>query len=291
MLEGLLAELEQREAELVGLTAEARLDAKRAREREERLASAEQQSAREEKQREREGRARAEQYLKQARREVAEEIERLREEFRLAAETGASADTRAAAEAAASGVRSRVERLFREAGADSVEGRGSETPTGDAGVAEIGRTVRSRSLGIEGVVVELRGDRAVLETGGVRVEVPVAGVDPVGERKAGKSIRGRHDREERGPAARLPELVVRSEVDLRGLRADEIEAPLLQAMDAAFVADLPALRIIHGKGTFALRREVARLVGDDRRVAGLRPGGFEEGGSGVTVVEFLGGGD
>jgi DNA mismatch repair protein MutS2 len=72
---------------------------------------------------------------------------------------------------------------------------------------------------------------------------------------------------------------------------DEIEPSLFQAVDAAFVSDLPALRIIHGKGTFALRNEVARLLGGDRRVASLRPGGFEEGGSGVTVVEFLGGGD
>jgi len=158
-------------------------------------------------------------------------------------------------------------------------------------VAETGIRVRSRSLGLEGVVVELRGDRAFLETGGVRVEVPVADLDPVLRQNPQMTVRGRHEREDRGSSPRLPEIVAHPEVDLRGLRVDEIEPALAPAVDAAFVADLPTLRIIHGKGTFALRKEVARLLGTDRRVASLRPGGFEEGGSGVTVVVFLGGGD
>jgi DNA mismatch repair protein MutS2 len=52
------------------------------------------------------------------------------------------------------------------------------------------------------------------------------------------------------------------------------------------VNDLPGLRIIHGKGTGALRQEVARVLDNDSRVRTHRPGGFQEGGSGVTVVEF-----
>jgi len=290
-VEGLLAELERRDDELAGLTAEARLDTRRAREREERLARAEEQAARREKQLEREGKARAERYLKQARREVAEEIDRLRVEFRRAAASAARPDSSAAAEAAAADVRSRVEQLFRESrtpldGEDEGEGQ-----AGAGTGAETGLRVRSRSLGLEGVVVELRGDRAILEAGGVRVEVPVADVDPVPGGQPETRTRGRHEREDRAPDMRLPEIVARPEVDLRGLRVDEIEPSLLQAVDAAFVSDLPALRIIHGKGTFALRNQVARLLEPDRRVASLRPGGFEEGGSGVTVVEFLGGGD
>mgnify|MGYP000751873946 CR=1 FL=1 len=85
--------------------------------------------------------------------------------------------------------------------------------------------------------------------------------------------------------------ISRPEVDLRGLRVDEIEQALLPAVDAAHVVDLPSLRIIHGKGTFALREEVGRLLAGDRRIDRLRPGGFEEGGSGVTVVEFRRGGE
>jgi len=290
-VEELLSELEKREEELAGLTAEARLDARRAHERDERLAGAEERAARKEKQLEREGKARAERYLKQARSEVAEEIERLRIEFRRAADTEARPDSTRAAEAAAAGVRSRVERLFRDSRLRADAADGSERQVGDGIVAETGIRVRSRSLGLEGVVVELRGDRAFLETGGVRVEVPVADLDPVLRQNPQMTVRGRHEREDRGSSPRLPEIVAHPEVDLRGLRVNEIEPALAPAVDAAFVADLPTLRIIHGKGTFALRKEVARLLGTDRRVASLRPGGFEEGGSGVTVVVFLGGGD
>ena len=91
--------------------------------------------------------------------------------------------------------------------------------------------------------------------------------------------------------SRLPDVVARPEIDLRGLRSDEVDHVLLPAVDAAHVADLPTLRIIHGKGTFALRQRVGNLLGRDRRIARLRPGGFEEGGSGVTVVEFRRGAD
>jgi DNA mismatch repair protein MutS2 len=75
-------------------------------------------------------------------------------------------------------------------------------------------------------------------------------------------------------------------VDLRGLRVDEVEPALLPAIDAAIVADLPALRIIHGKGTGAVRAEVKALLEGDERIPNHRPGGPGEGGEGVTVIEF-----
>jgi DNA mismatch repair protein MutS2 len=78
-----------------------------------------------------------------------------------------------------------------------------------------------------------------------------------------------------------------TEVSLRGLRADEAEAILERALDAAVLDDLPYLRIIHGKGTGALRDLVQRRLQHDPRVArfGLAPA--NQGGSGVTVVEFV----
>jgi len=77
-----------------------------------------------------------------------------------------------------------------------------------------------------------------------------------------------------------------SEIDLRGLRVEEAEAALAAAIDGAVVADLPALRIIHGKGTGALRSVVHAALKQDRRVAGFRLAPPPQGGSGVTVVEF-----
>ncbi|MGH7618175.1 MAG: endonuclease MutS2, partial [Gemmatimonadaceae bacterium] len=84
----------------------------------------------------------------------------------------------------------------------------------------------------------------------------------------------------------LPEVHVPTEIDLRGMRPDEAEAVVMQALDAAVRADLRSLRIIHGKGTGALRERVAEMLTKDTRVRGFRSGAWNEGGAGVTFAEF-----
>jgi len=77
-----------------------------------------------------------------------------------------------------------------------------------------------------------------------------------------------------------------TEVDLRGLTVDEATAALTRALDLAVVEDLPFLRIIHGKGTGALREAVRETLARDRRVAGFRLAPPPEGGSGVTIADL-----
>src|SRR5207245_6825136 len=68
------------------------------------------------------------------------------------------------------------------------------------------------------------------------------------------------------PISEPPTTTAMTEVSLRGLRADEAEAVLIRALDDAILADLPYLRIIHGKGTGALRQLVHDLLAQDPRV-------------------------
>ncbi len=77
-----------------------------------------------------------------------------------------------------------------------------------------------------------------------------------------------------------------TEIDLRGLSVEEAGAALVAAVDSAVVNDAPFLRIIHGKGTGALRAKVKEVLERDRRVASFRLGLTQEGGSGVTIAEF-----
>src|SRR5690606_6305347 len=139
--------------------------------------------------------------------------------------------------------------------------------------------VRIIATGAEGVVSEVRDDRVVVDTGGPRVSVSVAGVTPVAAPAA-------EPRPARRPSWSGPDVEAASEVDLRGLRAEEVETRLLPALDAAIQAGLPSLRIIHGKGTGALREVVGELLAADPRVRGRRAGGIGEGGTGVTVAEL-----
>jgi DNA mismatch repair protein MutS2 len=76
------------------------------------------------------------------------------------------------------------------------------------------------------------------------------------------------------------------EIDLRGLRAHDIDLRLGRAIDNALLAGLPSFRIIHGKGTGALRAQVEDILRGDPRIPSYRPGERYEGGTGVTVIEF-----
>ncbi|MDH5315196.1 MAG: Smr/MutS family protein [Gemmatimonadota bacterium] len=76
------------------------------------------------------------------------------------------------------------------------------------------------------------------------------------------------------------------DVDLRGMRVDEAESAVVAALDAAILADNPFLRIIHGKGTGAIRALVHELLQADRRVRRFALAPANQGGSGVTVAEF-----
>jgi dsDNA-specific endonuclease/ATPase MutS2 len=76
------------------------------------------------------------------------------------------------------------------------------------------------------------------------------------------------------------------EVDLRGLTGDEAVAALVRAVDDAIVVELASLRVIHGKGTGALRARVAEVLKRDGRVSRFALAPMQQGGSGVTIVEF-----
>ena len=61
---------------------------------------------------------------------------------------------------------------------------------------------------------------------------------------------------------------------------------MTHAGDAAVCAELKVIRIIHGKGTGALRERVTEMLRKESRVTNFRLGAWNEGGAGVTVVEL-----
>jgi DNA mismatch repair protein MutS2 len=77
-----------------------------------------------------------------------------------------------------------------------------------------------------------------------------------------------------------------SEVDLRGMLADDAREAVQRAVDDAVLADLAVVRIIHGKGTGVLRQVVDEVLRSDRRVTAHRLAPPREGGTGVTVAEL-----
>ncbi|KYO65221.1 endonuclease MutS2 [Thermovenabulum gondwanense] len=79
---------------------------------------------------------------------------------------------------------------------------------------------------------------------------------------------------------------IESKIDLRGLTLDEAILKVEKYLDDARVAGLPSIMIIHGKGTGILRKGIQDLLKKRKDVKTFRPGNYNEGGIGVTVVEF-----
>ena len=78
----------------------------------------------------------------------------------------------------------------------------------------------------------------------------------------------------------------RDEIDLRGMTGDEAWNAVDKYFDEAQLAGFHTVRLIHGKGTGALKKALWDDLKKDRRVANFRIGQFGEGDGGVTVVEI-----
>ena len=76
------------------------------------------------------------------------------------------------------------------------------------------------------------------------------------------------------------------EINLLGKTVDEAIAELDKYLDDAYLAHMPSVRIVHGKGTGALRKGVHNYLRKVKYVSSFRLGEFGEGDAGVTIVEF-----
>ena len=76
----------------------------------------------------------------------------------------------------------------------------------------------------------------------------------------------------------------KSEVDVRGMIGDDAWFVVDKFLDDAVLANIPTVRIIHGKGTGALRAALWKFFKSDKRIKAYRHGEYGEGDAGVTVV-------
>jgi len=272
----LIEQLERREEELTARERESAAILDDARRRVADVAKRERNVRERERTAEKASRQDARRYLLDARGEIDRMIKDLKSRGAEAIdETGREARQRAEQLAAEQGAQ--LDRLERE---EAKLRRADSTPAAgrDRAVA-VGDSVEVGKLGGKvGRVLELRDDDAVVTVGAIKLTVPRASL-------------ARTEQPITPDAANtwtgdLPEVHVPTEIDLRGMRPDEAEAAVMQALDAAVRADLRSLRIIHGKGTGALRDRVGEMLRKDTRVKAFRLGAWNEGGAGVTLAEF-----
>ncbi len=79
---------------------------------------------------------------------------------------------------------------------------------------------------------------------------------------------------------------ISTEINLLGKTVDEALSALDKYLDDAYLAHLPSVRIVHGKGTGALRKAVQDYLRRCKYVKSYRLGEYGEGDAGVTIAEF-----
>ena len=143
----------------------------------------------------------------------------------------------------------------------------------------VGDTVLVKTLNVKGDIVALDKKEAEVAIGRMKMRAALTDLE----------LKEREEPElEESGAPRLAREMASpgTELDLRGERIEEGLSRLEQYLDQAFLASLPWVRIIHGKGTGRLRSAVRKLLGKHRYVKSWEEGKDGEGGSGVTVAKF-----
>ena len=124
-----------------------------------------------------------------------------------------------------------------------------------------------------------------VQAGIMKMNVRVTEVRPLKKQKQEKKPSGR-PAGAKGAARELRVQAAPSEIDVRGLCAEEAILEVDQFISAALMSKLPAVRIIHGKGTGTLRAAIQNHLKRNKFCKTVRNGVFGEGEMGVTVVEF-----
>lgn len=142
-----------------------------------------------------------------------------------------------------------------------------------------GDTVLVTALNVTGTILQLTEKEAVVQAGAIRVTVSRDALRPAAPKPSAH----------RAPVFSAPMDISRAaqlapEIMLRMQRVDEAIVNLDRYLDEAHLAGLEQVRVVHGKGTGALRQAIREHLRRHPLVASFRLGEPAEGGDGVTVV-------
>jgi DNA mismatch repair protein MutS2 len=151
------------------------------------------------------------------------------------------------------------------------------------GPIRLGAKVRLRTLGNEGIVTALSEDEAEVQIGVLRVRARLSELELKGgiPQDAVNQETGNHQ-----AAVPTHHASPGVELDLRGNRAEDALDNLQNYLEQAYLAKLPWVRIIHGKGTGKLRQVVREALSQHLHVSSFEAGKRTEGGDGVTVANL-----
>lgn len=151
---------------------------------------------------------------------------------------------------------------------------------------KLGESVKVLSMNINGTVASLPDNKGNLtvQMGILRSQVNISDLEIIDEKPAylKKTTRAGG----KGKIKMSKSLSVSTEINLLGKTVDEAIAELDKYLDDASLAHLSSVRIVHGKGTGALRKGIHQYLRRQKHVRSFRLGEFGEGDAGVTIAEL-----
>jgi len=149
-----------------------------------------------------------------------------------------------------------------------------------------GDAVRMTDTQAAGEIVSIKGKKAEVETGSIRIIVALDRIERISKAELKKSLRSNMSIRENDTAIVQRNIIFRPEIDIRGVRGEEAINQVRDLIDNALMVQHRNLRILHGKGNGILRQLVRQYLDTVDVVKSFRDEHVEFGGSGITVVEM-----
>lgn len=182
--------------------------------------------------------------------------------------------------------RERLRQKIKDTSSSSAIQRQTPKKTHKPSDFKLGESVKVLSLNLTGTVSSLPDSKGNLtvQMGILRSQVNISDLEIIEEQNpyTAKNMR----RTGKGKLKMSKSLSVSPEINLLGKTVDEAVAELDKYLDDAILSHLNTVRIVHGKGTGALRKGVHEYLRRQRHVKSYRLGEFGEGDAGVTIAEL-----
>lgn len=149
---------------------------------------------------------------------------------------------------------------------------------------ETGDWVKLKKSNSYGKLIDLQGNRGVIELGEMRMNVKLGQLVKIRPPKESKKSRSGGYR----LIGDMPVTGGRFQIDLIGKRVEDAIPEVDRMLDEARFSGLTLLRILHGKGSGILREAIRKHLLDQNVVKSVRDAPVEDGGAGWTIVELVG---
>ncbi len=157
------------------------------------------------------------------------------------------------------------------------------------GVLKVGEKVRIKENGMVGEVSIVSNKAVTVIIGNISSKMPIDRVERITSNEFKNAVK----EIAKPPVMRLEDDSIRErklnfkpEIDVRGECVNEAMETVMRFVDDAIMLDMPSVRIIHGKGTGALREELQKFLRTMPGVATVKDEQLQYGGTGVTIVTF-----